>query len=82
MAELQAIKSRQHDEAMAKIVVYKDVAQANLEEKVKHLVIVPYTASKANSAVTETCLRDTDECHLLNAKGKDCECGALGSTLK
>ena len=82
MAELQAIKSRQNDEAMVKVVVYKDAAQAKLEEKVKHLVTVPYTASKANSADTETCLRGTDECHLLHAKGKDCECGAPGSTLK
>jgi hypothetical protein len=67
MAELQAIKSRQNDEAMVKVIVYKDAAQAKLEEKVKHLVTVPYTASKANSADTETCLRGTDECHLLRA---------------
>ena len=82
MAELQAIKSRQNDEAMVKVIIYKDAAQAKLEEKVKHLVTVPYTSSKANSADTETCLRGTDECHLLHAKGKDCECGAPGSTLK
>ena len=82
MAEFQAVRSRQDDEAKVKVIVYKDVAQAKLEEKVKHLVTVPYTASKANSADAETYLRGTDECHLLHAKGKDCECGAPGSTLK
>jgi hypothetical protein len=82
MAELQAIKSRQNDEAKVKVIVYKDTGLAKLEEKVKHLVTVPYTASKANSADTETCLRGVDGCHFLHVKGKDCECGAPGSTPK
>ena len=82
MAELQAVRSRQDAEAKVTVIVYKDAAQTKLEENVKQLVTVAYTASKANSADIETCLRGTDECHLLHAKGKDCECGAPGSTLE
>ena len=82
MAGLQDIKRRQDDEAKVKVIVYKDPAQAKLEEEANHLVTIPYTASKANSADTQTCLRGTDECHLTHAKGKDCECGAPGATLK
>ena len=50
--------------------MYKDAAQAKLEEKDKQLVTVPYTVSKAKSADAETCLSGTDECHLLHAKGE------------
>ena len=59
VAELHAVRSRQDDEAKVKVIVYKDAALAKLEEKIKHLVTVPHTASKANSADTETCLRGT-----------------------
>ena len=70
MAELHAVRSGigtkmqrwpswQGDEAKVKVIVYKDAALAKLEEKNKHLVTVPHTASKANSADTETCLRGT-----------------------